>query len=86
MIFLISDALRKAEETVEASFLALNVAQSHHKEIYHNLNDLLGRAMELGLKSKVNVTSLNVNHCVCVCVCLRQLRWRKKSGNAWEEY
>ena len=45
----------RAEENVHVSHEALKDALKGHKTVSQSLRELMGRAVELGLKSKVNI-------------------------------
>ena len=56
MSFTALDAVKRAEEAVQASRDALKSAVESHKSLSQNLSELMDRAVELGLKSKVIYT------------------------------
>ena len=49
----VSDAIHRAQETVQESLKTLKRTQENHKSLLHDINKLMNRAMDLGLKSKV---------------------------------
>ena len=54
-------AMYKAEEAVQVAQEALNDATDRHKTLFQSLRELMDRAVELGLKSKVRGANSPLN-------------------------